>query len=616
MAIERVDVALEDRWNVEALYSQEQEWNNDFRRVCPEKEGERWPQLAKFKGRLGSGASQLAECLREVSEIDRKLSKLYTYAHLKHDEDIAATTYKDAYEKIIGYLHAFRLETSWIEPEIQEIADATMISFLEDPLLKDFRISLERIRRLRPHTLPEREERLLALSGRALGAAPKAFGALNNADLKFGSVVDSQGDSHELTHGTYNLFMRSRDRTLRENSYKALHSTFASFENTLCELISGQMQSQVFEARARNYESCLKAALFPHEIDTEVYHQLIESVRRGLPVLHKYMALRKKLLGYDELHMYDLHVPLVQEVDIKMDFAEAVELVINSVAPLGKKYQEDLANGLLKDRWVDRYENARKRSGAYSSGCYDSMPYVLMNYHGTFNDAMTLAHECGHSMHSLLSRRNQPYQYAQYPIFVAEVASTFNEELMIEHLLEKLSDPMQKAFIINQQIEDIRSTFFRQTMFAEFELQLHSWAEQDVPFTPELLKKTYHKLNQDYFGDNVIVDQETSCEWSRIPHFYYNFYVYQYATGISAASALIEELHKNGEEAREHYLQFLSSGCLRGPLDLLKTAGVDMRKPHAVEATIERFAHLVNQLETLLVTQEKSPGDMAASIRK
>lgn len=604
MATPREAVPKQDKWNVEALYPSLEEWNKEFRSICPEKVADKtgsfWPELETYRGKISTNVKALATCLAKVSELDRKLSKLYTYAHLKHDEDIAATRYKEAYENIINYLHAFRLETSWMEPEIQTIPDDKMQQFLADPVLAAFRLAVERIRRLRPHTLLEKEERLLALSGQALGAVPKAFGALNNADLKFGKVKDEAGQAHELTHGSYHSFMRGRDRVLRENAFKAMHGTFGGFENTFCELIHGQIQNHVFDARARNYASCLEAALFPHEIDTQVYHQLIASVRKGIKALHRYMGLRKKQLGVEELHMYDLHVPLVRDVDIKMDFSEAAEAVIASVASLGGSYQTTLAKGLLEERWVDRYENLRKRSGAYSSGCYDSMPYILMNYHGTFSDAMTLAHECGHSMHSVLSRQNQPYQYSQYPIFVAEVASTFNEELLIEHLLSRLNDPMQKAFIINQQIEDIRSTFFRQTMFAEFELQLHTWGENQVPFTPELLKTTYLKLNQDYFGENVTLDAEIAWEWARIPHFYYNFYVYQYATGISAASALIENLHKKGKDACRHYLEFLSSGCKQGPLELLTLAGVDMRKPVAVESTIARFIHLVDQLEKLL----------------
>lgn len=617
MAIERDAVPQQDKWNVEALYPSLEDWYKEFHTICPEKkEGPFWPYLEKFKGSLGKSAQTLAECIKQINQLDRQLSKLYTYSHLKHDEDVANTRNKEAHEKILNYLHAFRLETSWFEPEIQTIDDAKMSAYLADPVLAEFRIALERIRRLRPHTLGDREERLMALSGQALSAAPKAFSSLNNADLKFGTVQDSSGKSHELTHGSYHTFMRGRDRVLRENSFKAIHKTFGSFENTICELINGQVQSHVFDARARNYATCLEAALFPHEIDTAVYHQLIASVRKGIKALHHYMGVRKRLLGVEELHMYDLHVPLVPNVDISMDFAKGADAVIASVAPLGETYKAELANGLLHERWVDRYENARKRSGAYSSGCYDSMPYVLMNYHNTFSDVMTLAHECGHSMHSALSRKGQPYQYAQYPIFVAEVASTFNEELLIEHLLQHLNDPMQKALIINQQIEDIRATFFRQTMFAEFELQLHTWGEQHVPLTPDLLKSTYLKLNKDYYGDAVFYDEEIAWEWSRIPHFYYNFYVYQYATGISAASALIENMHKNGEEARKHYLEFLSSGCRKGPLELLATAGVDMRKPQAVEATIARFTRLVDQLDKILsARQEKGiPAAISSAI--
>lgn len=617
MAIEREAVQQQDRWNIEALYPSLEEWNKEFRSICPgKKEGPFWPDLEKFKGQLKNNAQVLADCFRQITDLDRKLSKLYTYAHLKHDEDVANTLYKEAYEKIVSYLHAFRLETSWMEPEIQTIDDAKIASYLQDPALTDFKIALERIRRLRPHTLSESEERLMALSGQALSAAPKAFSALNNADLKFGTVQDSSGKSHELTHGSYHSFMRGRDRKLRENAFKAMHKTFGSFENTLCELINGQVQKHVFDARARNYPSCLDAALFPHEIDTAVYHQLIASVRKGIKALHRYMVVRKKLLGVDELHMYDLHVPLVAAVDLSMDFAQATEAVVAAVAPLGEKYRQELAKGLEQERWVDRYENARKRSGAYSSGCYDSMPYILMNFHGTFSDVMTLAHECGHSMHSAQSRKAQPYQYAQYPIFVAEVASTFNEELLIEHLLSRLNDPMKKAFLINQQIEDIRATFFRQTMFAEFELQLHTWGEQQVPLTPDLLKSTYLKLNKDYYGEGVFYDDEILWEWSRIPHFYYNFYVYQYATGISAASALVENLHAKGEEARSRYLEFLSSGCKQGPLELLAIAGVDMRKPHAVEATIARFDRLVGQLESLLSSPQEKGATAAFSATK
>jgi oligoendopeptidase F len=352
--------------------------------------------------------------------------------------------------------------------------------------------------------------------------------------------------------------------------------------------------------RARKYPSCVEAALFPNQIDVKVYSALIQAVRSHLPALHRYMKLRKKVMGLDQLHLYDLHVPLVKAVEMGMSYEDATRAIIESVAVLGEDYQRALNQGLTQDRWVDRYENARKRSGAYSSGCYDSMPYILMNYHGTFNDAMTLTHEAGHSMHSFLSRRNQPYHYSQYSIFVAEVASTFHEELLLRHLLSKVKTKEQKAFLINQKIDDMRATLLRQTMFAEFELKVHSWAEQGVPLTPALLKSEYRKLNEEYFGPEMTLDDETDIEWARIPHFYYNFYVYQYATGISAAHALVDKVLSEGDQARDRYLSFLSAGSSHYPIEVLKMAGVDMRTPHPVESAMRHFDALVTELEELL----------------
>jgi oligoendopeptidase F len=383
---------------------------------------------------------------------------------------------------------------------------------------------------------------------------------------------------------------------LRQSAFEGIHRSFLKYENTLCELLSGQVQNSLFQTRSRNYPSCIEGALFPHQIDTSVYTGLIKAVRARLPSLHKYMKKRKEALKVDELHMWDLHVPLVQDVNLSFTYEEAEKLVIESVAPLGREYQEALSKGLLKGRWVDRYENARKRSGAYSSGCYDSMPYILMNYNGNFQDLMTLAHEAGHSMHSLNSNQHQPYQYSHYPIFLAEVASTFNEELMFLHLGKQELTKDQRRFLINQQIEDIRSTFFRQTMFAEFELKIHELAEQAVPLTPQLLKEIYHQLNVDYFGEALSVDTLIDIEWARIPHFYSHFYVYQYATGISAAHSLYRRVIE--ENGREDYLKFLSSGSSHFPLELLKRAGVDMKSTQPVAALIDHFDHLVDDFFT------------------
>ncbi len=593
MAKERTEVPAEEKWNVEALYLSLDDWKKDFTKWQGEAAFPRWPVLASYRGRLGQSPQVLLEMCNYYLSLDRSLSKLYTYAHLRHDEDVANDLHKQAYQKIVSLLHAFRQEASWIEPEILQLPE----ELVNDPILAPYRVTLDKIIRLKPHTLSAREEEMLAMAGQALEASSRAFSAFNNADLKFPKIKDGKGEEHELTHGKLSTYLRSQDRTLRQNAFQTMHGSFLSYENTLSELINGEAQQHLFAAKARKFSSCLQAALFPHNIDVSVYHNLIATVRKNLHVLHNYMNLRKKILGYETLHMWDLHVPLVPAADLSMSYEEAEKLVIESVEPLGKEYQTLLGKGLTIDRWVDRYENARKRSGAYSSGCYDSLPYILMNYHGNFHDVMTLAHEAGHSMHSLLSWKNQTYQNASYPIFVAEVASTFNEELVMRHLLARTSEKDKRAYLINQKIEDIRNTFFRQTMLAEFELKVHRFVEEGTPLTPALLKSEYRQLNLDYFGSAVEVDADIDIEWARIPHFYYNFYVYQYATGISAALSLVDIVAKEGPA---NYLKFLSSGGSKYPLDLLKIAGVDMQKPEGVAATIRRFEELTLSLADCL----------------
>lgn len=597
----REEILAEDKWNVEALYPSFQEWEKDMQKWGrEEKKDLHWPEFVTFKGNLGTGTARLLGLLKEVLSIERNLYKLYTYAHLRHDEDVGNDAHKKAFTRISKLLFDLRQETSWIEPEILALPEATLRAYLQDDALKEYHIYLEKIVRMKPHTLSAEKEELLALAGNALQTSSKAFGGFNNADLKFPMVEDSEGKRLELTHGKYLFYMRQKDRKLRKEAFQAVHKSYLAYENTLCELINGQVQTHLFNARARGYSSCLEAALFPNQIDTGVYFSLIQAVRKNLGALHRYMAFRKKVLGYGDLHPYDLHVPLVDEPPMAMGYDEAVKQVIQGISPLGQEYQKEMVKGLTKDRWVDKYENQRKRSGAYSSGCYDSFPYILLNYQGTFNDLMTLAHEAGHSMHSLFSHRHQPFHYSDYSIFVAEVASTFNEELVLHHLLKGTNEKKVRAFLLNQKIEDIRNTFFRQTMFAEFELKLHEWAEKGVPLTPALLRSEYRKLNQDYFGSEVVIDEEIEGEWARIPHFYYNFYVYQYATGISAAHKLVEEVLKGGKEAQARYLTFLSSGSSKYPLELLRLAGVDMQKPDAVEATIRHFEVLVQELEGLL----------------
>lgn len=602
---ERKNVAKEYHWNVEALYPSWEAWEQDLQKWGREDSSLHWPELISFRKTWKNSASNLKELIEWCCQVDRFLSKLYTYAHLRHDEDVSEETAKKAHNRIMTLLYAFRQESAWMEPELMQLSDEELQSFLTSPILADYAFYLEKIVRMKKHTLSTQEEEILALAGKSLETPSQAFGAFNNADLQFAPVLDAQGKPRELTHGKYLVYLRDKDRVLREGAFKNLHHAFLSYENTLCELLSGQIQRHFLEMRARKYDSCLQAALFPNQIEEKVYSSLIAAVRKHLPALHRYMHLRKEVMNLPELHLFDLSVPLVKQVEMGMAYEDAVKLIVESVAVLGEDYQRTLHCGLMDDRWVDRYENARKRSGAYSSGCYDSMPYVLMNYHGTFNDVMTLTHEAGHSMHSFLSRQNQPYQYAQYSIFVAEVASTFHEELLLRHMLKKVEKKELKAFLINQKLDDMRATLLRQTMFAEFELKMHQWAEQSVPMTPALVKQEYRKLNQEYFGPDVHVDQEADIEWARIPHFYYNFYVYQYATGISAAHALVDKVFTGGKPACDAYLSFLSAGSSQYPIDILQLAGVDMRTSEPVESAMRHFDELVTELTELLKDTER-----------
>ena len=597
---EREQVARESCWDVDSFYASWEEWENEMHALGNEAEVPHWPQLEALKSRWEENPKNLHQLLSLYLSIERGLSKLYTYAHLRHDEDVACELPKRNYARISALLHGFRQETAWLEPALLQCSQEKIAHFVKDPALQEYAFYLEKILRQRPHTLSTEQEELMAKAGLSLEAASRAFGALNNADLKFPNVLDQKGKERELTHGKYLVYLRDKDRTLRENAFKTLHRTFQGFENTLCELLNGQIQAHVFDMKARHYGSCLQAALFPHQIDTAVYTSLIQAVRSELSAVHRYISLRKKALNLEEIHLYDLHVPLVEEGEMKMPYEKAVDMIIDSLAVMGGEYQKALKEGLTVARWVDRYENSRKRSGAYSSGCYDSKPYILMNYNSTFCDVKTLSHEAGHSMHSFLSRKHQPYHYSSYAIFVAEVASTFHEELLLRHLLQKAKTKEEKIFLVNQEIDGIRGTLLRQTLFAEFELKLHALAEKGVPLTPGLLKEEYRKLNHEYYGDEIVLDAEGDIEWARIPHFYYNFYVYQYATGISAAHALVEKVLTEGQSAKEQYLRFLSTGSSKYPIDALKVAGVDMRSTEAVSKAMRHFKTLVDQLEHLL----------------
>lgn len=595
----RLEVEKEDCWNVEALYKTPSDWEKAFKKASSFVSKPKFPAVALFRGKLKDSPKIFKQAFEEILNLSRELTKLYTYAHLRHDEDITNNEFKVAYSQISSLLHDFSEEISWFEPEILALSEENLKQMINSEELKDYKFAIEKIVRIKKHTLSEDQEEMLALCGKALQTPHKTFSAINDADFKFAPVADSQGKLHPMSHALFGLYLRDQDRVLRENAFKSMHQQYANFENTLTEVLNGQVQNHWFNAKARHYASSLEASLFPKNVETDVYHALIKAVNENLPILHRYMKLREKILGIGPLHVYDTQVPLTKELDIKMSYKEAEDIVIESVAPLGAEYQNALKAGFKNKRWVDRYENQNKRSGAYSSGCFDSEPYILMNFKGILRDVFTLAHEAGHSMHSLLSHQNQPYQYSDYPIFLAEVASTFNEELLMQTLLKRFTKKEEQIFLINQKIEDIRATLFRQTCFAEFELFIHQMVEQDIPLTPTLLKAEYRKLTAKYFGDSVVMDPEVDIEFARIPHFYYNFYVYQYATGISAALSLSEKVLNGDQTDVDAYLSFLKAGSSAYPIDILKRAGVDMRSSKPVATAIHKFGSLVEKLESL-----------------
>ncbi len=580
MAIKREEQDVSVTWDLKKIYQTPEDWEKNYQEIF-KKSDLGWKEVLEGKGKLGEGSKAVEKTLDAYFLISRELEKLYTYAHLNKDVDLSNNFFKEMYDKIEALFHDFSHKTAWLESELLQLETVSVPKY-------DF--YLEKLFDQKAHILSTDKEEILALAGQIKSVPQKVFSLFNNADLSFPDVIDENGEKQELTHASYHKYMKGQDRTLRENAFKTLHQTFHKFENTVTELIAGQVQTHIFTQKVRKYDNCLTAALSPHHIPTEVYKTLIETVRENLAPLHEYVKMRKEILGVDKLHYWDLMVPLVKDCDRLFPYEEAVDIVVDSVAILGEEYQEKLREGLKRDRWVDVYENKGKRSGAYSSGCFDSMPYILLNYQGTITDLLTLSHEAGHSMHSLYSNKGQPYHYAHYPIFLAEIASTFHERLTYEHLLTKMTSEKERSYLLNQQIEGIRTTFFRQTMFAEFELTIHELLEKQIPLTPDRLKEEYKKLNVEYFGPDLIIDDELTSEYLRIPHFYYNFYVYQYATGIAAAYTLVDRVKLDGPN---NYLRFLSSGGSDYPVDLLKKAGLDITKKESLVGLLTFWKNLL-----------------------
>ena len=591
----RNEIPEADKWDLSRLFASADKWSEDFAWIQAT-----FPRLTNWKGRLGESATTLAEMLEFEKALDLKIERVYHYASLQLAEDSANPDYLARIAQLQNLLTTIGEVASFITPEIQAIDDDAFAQFLEDPSLKDWRVRLHKIRRMKPHVLSEKEERLLALGSAALDGYDDAFSQLTNVDMKFGVLRDGKGEERPLTQSSFSSFLVKRDHELRKRAFHQFYAEFQDHQFTLAAALAYSVKADVFRARARNYPSALEASLFKDDIPVAVYDGLITSVRQNLAPLFRYYELRRRVLGLSELHQYDTYVPLVAEIETNVSFEEAIEKVLASLTPLGTEYVDSLGEG-LRGRWCDRYESKGKRSGAFSSGSYGAPPYILMNYkRDVFSDVYTLAHEAGHSMHTWYSQRTQLYQDADYPIFLAEVASTFNEELLTHHLLEQTDDRKMRAYIINRQIDDIRGTLFRQTMFAEFEKVIHAIEERGDALTLDVFKSEYRKLLEAYFGSGVVLDPELDLECLRIPHFYSAFYVYKYATGVSAAIALAERLLEKAPGAVEAYLGFLKSGGSKFPLETLHAAGVDMTSPVPVESTLRLFDRRLSELEALL----------------
>ncbi|MGA1848446.1 MAG: oligoendopeptidase F [Thermoplasmatota archaeon] len=582
------------KWDLTPLFGSSDQWEKEFSEVESE-----YGHLATFKGRLSASNENIVEYISYSDELSRKLERIFTWAHLKHDEDLNDTHFQSLHDRAINLMTRIETETSFFVPELLSFPKDKLDHLLVDPSLEFARVPLRSIIRQRDHFLNESEERLMAMAQEALEASSKTFRMLNDADLKFPSVKDEEGREVEISHGRFISLLLSRSREVRKNTLQGFYSSYRSHKNTFASLIEGELKSRAFRAKARNYPSALHASLDSDEVTPDLYNGLIEAVHSRLPDFYGYVDLRKKALGTDELHMYDVYVSLIDDFEKKVTFDEARDIVLEALKPLGGEILDIVKKG-LSSRWIDVYENRGKRSGAYSSGCYDSPPFILMNYENNVRELFTLAHEMGHSVHSYLANRNQPHLTADYRIFVAEVASTVNEILLLDHLKAVWTEKSEQAFLVNHHLENFKGTVFRQTMFAEFERDIQQMVEKGVPLTPDILTDHYGKLNREYFGPGMIIDPEIELEWARIPHFYYNFYVYKYATSYSVANAIASRILAGDHEQLERYIEMLKAGGSKPPVDLLIDAGVDLRTPEPIKEALEVFSSLVKEMEGLL----------------
>lgn len=590
----RADVAAQDKWAIHDLFATDDDW-----RAALAAAKEYIPRVQAFRGRLGESAQTLLAYLRLDDEISLAFDALVHYAQRRSDEDTRVAAYQEMVSQVTRLAVELQSAAAFQTPELLSIADDTLAGFYQaETDLELYRLNIDRVRRRKEHVLSDKEEALLAAAGEMAAAPDDVFSMLNDADLKFPDAVDKDGNRHPVTHGTYIPLMQSYDRVLRKSAFDSLYSVYGQFRNTAASILSAQMKQLLFFANARKYPSTLAAALDGTEVDPAIYHNLIDAVHRSFAPMYRYVALRRRAFGVDQLHMYDLYVPVVEGVEMKFTFEEAKEIALGALAPLGEDYLNLLREG-FNNGWIDVYENEGKRSGAYSAGARVH-PYVLLNFKGTLDDVFTLVHEMGHAIHSYLSNKHQPTAYQDYVIFVAEVASTCNEALLMEYLLSVTTDKKQRAYLINHFLEQFRGTLYRQTMFAEFELRVNEMTQRGEGTTAEALCALYKELNVQYFGPDMIVDDEIALEWARIPHFYYDYYVYQYATGYAAAIALSRRILREGEPAVRDYIGFLSGGCSADPVTLLRGAGVDMASPAPVEDATRLFDELIGEMEALL----------------
>ena len=591
---QRSEIAKEDTWATEDLFATDEAWEEALAAITEEGK-----ELATFAGKLGESGESLYSYLSLTEKIDEKGSLIASYCMRKADEDTRVAKYQEMVGRFMTAMVALNAATSFETPEIMAISDETLDGFYAAcPGLERYRRYLTKLRRRKDHILSPAEEKLLAAAGEMAQAPDTIYGQFADADIKFPDAIDAEGKAHPLSQGTFVLCQSSADRALRKSAYENLYTTFGKFKNTVASVLNAQGKQLKFFADARKYPSTLDASLDRTEVPTSVYLNLIEAVHKNMDKMHRYVRLRKKLLGVDELHFYDVYAPLIADVDRKIPYNEAKQTIYDALAPLGEDYRKVLKEG-FDNRWIDVYQNEGKRSGAYSAGAAVH-PFVLMNYSGTLDSQFTLAHEMGHALHSWHSNKYQNPIDAGYVIFVAEVASTCNEALLMEHLLSKTTDKKERAYLINHFLEQFKGTLYRQTMFAEFELNIGRMIGEGQTLTADALCAEYKRLNEMYFGPDMVVDDLIALEWARIPHFYYNYYVFQYATGYSAAIALSRRILKEGESAVKDYIRFLSGGCSKSPIDLLKDAGVDMTSPEPVDQALQLFGELLDEMEALL----------------